>query len=66
MKFNKGDDVVLFISNLGGLSVLELGALTQETLAQLGNTVADFAQTSLTQTRCQLGHPAYVYLHRNI
>jgi len=39
VKFNKNDDVVLFISNLGGLSVLELGALTQEILAQLGNTL---------------------------
>lgn len=36
VKFNKKDDTVLLINNYGGLSNLELGALTQETLAQLG------------------------------
>ena len=36
VKFNKNDDTVLLINNYGGLSNLELGALTQETLAQLG------------------------------
>ncbi|KAL3418910.1 hypothetical protein PVAG01_09131 [Phlyctema vagabunda] len=36
VKFNKDDDVVLLINNYGGLSNLELGALTQETLDQLG------------------------------
>ncbi len=36
VKFNKSDDAVLLINNYGGLSNLELGALTQETLAQLG------------------------------
>ncbi|KAH8660788.1 Dak1 domain-containing protein [Tricladium varicosporioides] len=35
VKFNKSDDTVLLINNYGGLSNLELGALTQETLAQL-------------------------------
>jgi len=36
VKFKKDDDTVLLINNYGGLSNLELGALTQETLAQLG------------------------------
>lgn len=36
VKFNKNDDVVLLINNYGGLSNLELGALTHETLEQLG------------------------------
>jgi dihydroxyacetone kinase len=36
VKFNKDDDTVLLINNYGGLSNLELGGLTQETLAQLG------------------------------
>lgn len=36
VKFNENDDNVLLINNYGGLSTLELGALTQETLAQLG------------------------------
>jgi dihydroxyacetone kinase len=36
VKFNKDDDTVLLINNYGGLSNLELGALTQETLVQLG------------------------------
>jgi dihydroxyacetone kinase len=36
VKFNKGDDTVLLINNYGGLSNLELGALTEETLSQLG------------------------------
>jgi len=37
VKFNKDDETVLLIDNYGGLSPLELGALTQETLAQLDN-----------------------------
>lgn len=37
VKFNKGDDNVLLINNYGGLSNLELGALTQEALSQLGS-----------------------------
>lgn len=37
VKFNDFDDVVLLINNYGGLSNLELGALTQEILSQLGN-----------------------------
>ena len=36
VKFDKDDDSVLLINNYGGLSNLELGALAQETLAQLG------------------------------
>lgn len=36
VKFVEDDDTVLLINNYGGLSNLELGALTQETLAQLG------------------------------
>lgn len=36
VKFNKGDDTVLLINNYGGISNLELGALTHETLVQLG------------------------------
>ncbi|KAG9237917.1 Dak1 domain-containing protein [Amylocarpus encephaloides] len=37
VRFNKGDDNVLLINNYGGLSNLELGALTQETLSQLSS-----------------------------
>ena len=68
VKFNKGDDVVLFISNLGGLSVLELGALTQETLAQLGilTQIFIFLKHALTIDRCKLGHTAYENIHWNI
>ncbi|KAK0105777.1 hypothetical protein ONS95_004295 [Cadophora gregata] len=35
VKFNKADDTVLLINNYGGLSNLELGALTEELLSQL-------------------------------
>ena len=35
MKFSKNDDTALLINNYGGLSNLELGALTHETLEQL-------------------------------
>ncbi|KAJ5035112.1 uncharacterized protein L3040_008372 [Drepanopeziza brunnea f. sp. 'multigermtubi'] len=35
VKFNEGDDTVLLINNYGGLSNLELGALTEEVLSQL-------------------------------
>jgi triose/dihydroxyacetone kinase / FAD-AMP lyase (cyclizing) len=34
--FNKDDKVVLLVNNYGGLSQLELGALLQEVLKQLG------------------------------
>lgn len=40
VKFNRDDETVLLIDNYGGLSPLELGALTQETLAQLGKVVS--------------------------
>jgi dihydroxyacetone kinase len=36
VKFDISDDVILLINNYGGLSNLELGALTQEVLNQLG------------------------------
>ncbi|ETS84674.1 hypothetical protein PFICI_02699 [Pestalotiopsis fici W106-1] len=38
VKFNKDDEVVLVLNNYGGLSNLELGALTDETIIQLGRT----------------------------
>lgn len=34
----KGEDVVLLVNNLGGLSVLELGAAANEAVSQLGQT----------------------------
>lgn len=34
--FEKGDSNVLVINNYGGMSNLELGALTDETITQLG------------------------------
>lgn len=37
--FEKGDSTVLVINNYGGLSNLELGALTDETLTQLGESI---------------------------
>lgn len=36
--FEKGDSTVLVINNYGGMSNLELGALTDETLTQLGES----------------------------
>lgn len=36
MTFEKDDSVVLVVNNYGGLSNLELGALTDETITQLG------------------------------
>jgi dihydroxyacetone kinase len=38
VKFSPNDDVVLLVNNYGGLSNLEIGALTHETLEQLGKT----------------------------
>lgn len=37
--FEKGDSTVLVINNYGGMSNLELGALTDETLTQLGKSI---------------------------
>ncbi|KAI9667095.1 MAG: hypothetical protein M1831_001272 [Alyxoria varia] len=36
--FDKGDEIVLMVSNFGGMSPLELGALTDELLEQLDKT----------------------------
>jgi dihydroxyacetone kinase len=36
VRFDSNDQVVLFINNLGGLSVLEVGAIADEVLLQLG------------------------------
>lgn len=41
VKFTKDDDTVLLINNYGGLSNLELGVLTQETLEQLGKKLVN-------------------------
>ena len=35
VKFNKSDETMLLISNFGGISPLEIGALTDEILEQL-------------------------------
>lgn len=37
--FEENDSVVLVVNNYGGLSNLELGALTDETITQLGKMV---------------------------
>lgn len=36
MKFKDGDDLVLLVNNQGGMSALEMGAVVDETLTQLG------------------------------
>ncbi|KAH8661564.1 dihydroxyacetone kinase [Tricladium varicosporioides] len=40
VKFDSGDEVALLVNNYGGLSNLELGALTDETLTQLAQSWA--------------------------
>lgn len=40
MKFSEGDEVALLINNFGGMSVLELGALTNEFLEQLPSHIS--------------------------
>lgn len=39
--FEKGDSTVLVMNNYGGLSNLELGALTDETITQLGESLIE-------------------------
>ena len=36
VKFKQGDELVLLANNQGGMSVLEMGAVVDETLIQLG------------------------------
>lgn len=36
VKVKKGDEIVLLLNNQGGLSTLEMGAVLDETLTQLG------------------------------
>lgn len=38
VKFKHGDEVVLLLNNQGGLSTLEMGAILDETLTQLGQS----------------------------
>jgi dihydroxyacetone kinase len=36
VKFKEGDELVLLVNNQGGMSALEMGAVVDETLTQLG------------------------------
>ena len=38
VKFKNGDDLVLLVNNQGGMSALEMGAVVDETLTQLGTS----------------------------
>ena len=38
VKFKDGDDLVLLVNNQGGMSALEMGAVVDETLTQLGKS----------------------------
>ncbi|KAK0368802.1 hypothetical protein CLIM01_13840 [Colletotrichum limetticola] len=49
VSFENGDEVTLLINNYGGLSILELGALTDEVQTQLAST------WSITPVRTQVG-----------
>jgi dihydroxyacetone kinase len=40
VKFKDGDDVVLLVNNQGGMSALEMGAVVDETLTQLGMSLS--------------------------
>lgn len=48
--FQDGDSVALVVNNYGGLSNLELGALTDETIQQLGKRAAGAALTPRRST----------------
>ncbi|KAI1871040.1 hypothetical protein JX265_006080 [Neoarthrinium moseri] len=50
VEFNAGDEVVLLVNNYGGLSNLELGALTDEAITQLGS------KWNINPTRILSGH----------
>lgn len=41
VKFKEGDDLVLLVNNQGGMSALEMGAVVDETLTQLGTLRSD-------------------------
>ncbi len=64
VKFNKGDDTVLLINNYGGLSNLELGALTEEVLSQLGiwnlSTIRRKAALTRTESKWDI-QPTKIY-----
>lgn len=36
VKFKDGDELVLLVNNMGGMSVLEMGSVVDEVLIQLG------------------------------
>jgi dihydroxyacetone kinase len=47
VKFKDGDDLALLCNNQGGLSALEMGAVLDETLSQLGEC---FKRSDLSPT----------------
>lgn len=50
VKFDKEDAPIVFLNNLGGVSQLEMGALTDEVLTQLGKY--SHASTCVTSVAC--------------
>lgn len=60
VKFKDGDDLVLLVNNQGGMSALEMGAVVDETLTQLGTSlptpdlILHFHFQTQTQTQTQI------------
>lgn len=60
VKFRPGDETFLLISNFGGMSPLELGALTDEVLEQLaGNWAIEPARVYVGPLETSLNAPAF-------
>ena len=46
VKFKDGDELVLMVNNQGGMSNLEMGAVVDETLNQLGQSLPAVSRVS--------------------
>jgi hypothetical protein len=58
VKFKDGDDLVLLVNNQGGMSALEMGAVVDETLTQLGMSSFPCFLAHLSQSGFPLIRPA--------
>ena len=53
VKFKDGDDLVLLVNNQGGMSALEMGAVVDETLTQLGKFTPPLVPPQSVPSNCR-------------
>lgn len=61
VKFKEGDELVLLVHNQGGMSYLEMGAVVDETLIQLGKHSLQFVLTEQSREVSYLSESSKEY-----